>query len=163
MHIQNYQQKKCSERNNLYKILRKSTQNCCQPQSWDDYLCSPGRTYSLYFHGITYCKKSEKCNEIQSCVKWAWFHFSIIRFWISRLYSIHLSQRQRKFTAFNCNSIVVFTTYWKFWCCCIHCLFGINEYQWFVYTHAFPFILTWCYLIVSNTWITFPLTQCTIH
>ena len=50
-----------------------------------------------------------------------------------------------------------------FWCCCIHCLFGVNEYQQFVYTHTFPFILTWCYLIVSNTWITFPMTQCTIH
>ena len=30
-------------------------------------------------------------------------------------------------------------------------------------TLTHPFILTWCYLIVSNTWITFPLTQCTIH
>ena len=39
-----------------------------------------------------------------------------------------------------CNSIVVFTTYWKFWCCNIHCLFGVNECQWFVYTHTFPFI-----------------------
>ena len=63
----------------------------------------------------------------------------------------------------GCNSIVVFTTNWKFWCCCIHCLFGVNEYQQLVYTHTFPFIPTWCYLIVSHTCITFLLTQCTIH
>ena len=62
-----------------------------------------------------------------------------------------------------CNSIVVFTTNWKFWCCCIHCLFSVNECQWLVYTHTFPFIPTWCYLIVSHTCITFLLTQCTIH
>ena len=29
----------------------------------------------------------------------------------------------------QCNSIVVFTTNWKFWCCCIHCLFSVNECQ----------------------------------
>ena len=63
----------------------------------------------------------------------------------------------------SCNSIVAFTTNWKFWCCCIHCLFGVNECQWLVYTHTFPFIPTWCYLIVSHTCITFLLTQCTIH
>ena len=44
-----------------------------------------------------------------------------------------------------CNSIVAFTTNWKFWCCCIHCLFGVNECQWLVYTHTFPFIPTWYY------------------
>ena len=43
----------------------------------------------------------------------------------------------------ECNSIVAFTTYWKFWCCCIHCLFGVNECQQLVYTHTFPFIPTW--------------------
>ena len=53
--------------------------------------------------------------------------------------------------AYRCNSTVVFTTYWKFWCCCIHCLFGVNECQRLVYTHTFPFIPTWCYLIVSHT------------
>ena len=62
-----------------------------------------------------------------------------------------------------CNSIVVFTTYWKFPCYCIHCLFGVNECQWLIYTHTFPFIPTWCYLIVAHTCIMFPLTQCTIH
>ena len=61
------------------------------------------------------------------------------------------------------NSIVVFTTYWKFQCCCIPCLFGVNECHWLVYTHTFPFIPTWCYLMVSNTCITFLLTRCTIH
>ena len=60
-------------------------------------------------------------------------------------------------------TVIAFTTYWKFWCCCIHCLFGVNECQWLVYTHTFPFIPTWCYLMVSNTYITFLLTQCTIH
>ena len=59
--------------------------------------------------------------------------------------------------SFYCNSIVVFTTYWKFRCCCIHCLFGVNECQRLVYTHTFPFIPTWC-LIVSCTCITFLLT-----
>ena len=44
---------------------------------------------------------------------------------------------------YYCNSIVVFTTNWKFWCCCIHCLFSVNECQWLVYTHTFPFIPTW--------------------
>ena len=44
---------------------------------------------------------------------------------------------------FQCNSIVAFTTYWKFWCCCIHCLFSVNECQQLVYTHTFPFIPTW--------------------
>ena len=39
-----------------------------------------------------------------------------------------------------CKSIVVFTTYWKFRWCCIHCLFIVNECQWLVYTHTFPFI-----------------------
>ena len=64
---------------------------------------------------------------------------------------------------YYCSSIVVFTTNWKFWCCCIHCLFGVNECQWLVCTHTFPFIPNWCYLIISNTRITFPLTQCSIH
>ena len=64
---------------------------------------------------------------------------------------------------YRCNSIVAFTTYWKFWCCCIHCLFGVNECQPLVYTHTFQFIPTWCYLIVSHTCIMFLLTQCTIH
>ena len=41
---------------------------------------------------------------------------------------------------YQCNSIVAFTTYWKFWCCCIHYLFSVNECQWLVYTHTFPFI-----------------------
>ena len=45
--------------------------------------------------------------------------------------------------SYCCNSIVAFTTNWKFWCCCIHCLFGVNECQWLVYTHTFPFIPTW--------------------
>ena len=63
-----------------------------------------------------------------------------------------------------CNSIVVvFTTYWNIWCCCIHCLFGVNECQQLVYTHTFSFIPTWCYLIVSHTCIMFLLTQCSIH
>ena len=62
-----------------------------------------------------------------------------------------------------CNvTVVVFTTYWKFQCCCIHCLFGVNECQWLVYTHTFPFIPTWYYLMIPNTCITFPLTHCII-
>ena len=44
-----------------------------------------------------------------------------------------------------CNSIVAFTTNWKFRCCCIHCLFGVNECQQLVYTHIFSFIPTWHY------------------
>ena len=63
----------------------------------------------------------------------------------------------------DCNSIVAFTTYWKFWYCCTHCLFGVSECQQLVCTHMFPFIQNWCYLIISNTCIMFPLTQCTIH
>ena len=59
--------------------------------------------------------------------------------------------------------VVVFTTYWKFQCCCIHCLFGFNECQWLVYTHTFPFIPNQCYLMISNTCIMFLLTQWTIH
>ena len=43
---------------------------------------------------------------------------------------------------YSCNSIVVFTTYWKFWCCCIHCLFGADECQWLVFTHTFLIIPT---------------------
>ena len=43
----------------------------------------------------------------------------------------------------QCNSVVVFTTNWKFRCCCIHCLFGVNEGQKLVYTHTFPFIPNW--------------------
>ena len=63
----------------------------------------------------------------------------------------------------NVTVVVNFTTYWKFWCCCIHCSFSINECQWLVYTHTFPFIPTWYYLVIANTCITFPLTQYTIH
>ena len=43
----------------------------------------------------------------------------------------------------------IFTTNWKFWYCCTHCLFGVNECQWLVCTHTFPFIPNWCYLIIS--------------
>ena len=48
------------------------------------------------------------------------------------------------------NSTVAFTTYWKFWCCCIHCLFSINEYQQLVYTHTFPFIPK--YVLCFHCW-----------
>ena len=64
------------------------------------------------------------------------------------------------------NSIVAFTTNWKFRCCCIHCLFSVNECQWLVYTHIFPFIPN---TMLSNSFndstisIMFPLTQRTIH
>ena len=64
---------------------------------------------------------------------------------------------------FNVTVVVVFTTNWWFWCCCTHCPFSVNECQQLVCTHTFPFILNWCYLIVSHRYITFPLTQCTIH
>ena len=60
-------------------------------------------------------------------------------------------------------TVVAFTTYWKCWRCCIHCLFGVNEYQWLVYTHTLPFIPTWYYFMIPNTCITFLLTQCSIH
>ena len=50
---------------------------------------------------------------------------------------------------------VVFTTYWKSQCCYIHCLFCVNECQWLVYTHIFPFIPNWCYLMIPNTYNTF--------
>ena len=65
-----------------------------------------------------------------------------------------------------CNSIVVFTTYWKFLCCCIHCLFGVNECQQPVYTHTFPFYFNFILINDSNDStisITFLLTLCTIH
>ena len=39
-----------------------------------------------------------------------------------------------------CVTVLVFTTYWKFRCYCIPCLFGVNECQWLVYTHTLPFI-----------------------
>ena len=62
------------------------------------------------------------------------------------------------FLPYLCNSIVVFTTYWKFWCCWIHCLFGVNECQQLVCTHTFPFIPNWYYLtilkIYMSHWIT---------
>ena len=49
----------------------------------------------------------------------------------------------------KCNvRVVAFTTYWKFWYCCIHCLFGVNECQWLIYTHTFPFVPTWYYLMI---------------
>ena len=57
----------------------------------------------------------------------------------------------------QCNSIIAFTTNWKFWCCCIHCLLGVNEYQRLVYTHTFPFIpkyvlcFHWLYALFMNT------------
>ena len=52
-----------------------------------------------------------------------------------------------------CNSIAVFTTNWKFWCCCIHCLFGVNECQQFIYTHTFPFIPTWQIYVSHFCWL----------
>ena len=58
---------------------------------------------------------------------------------------------------------VAFTTYWKSWCCCTHCLFGVNECQWLVCSHMFPFIPTWYYLMIPNTCITFLLIRCSIH
>ena len=60
---------------------------------------------------------------------------------------------------YHCNSIVVFTTNWKFWCCFIHCLFDVSEYQWLIYTHTFPFIpkcvlcFHWLYVLFMNTWL----------
>ena len=34
--------------------------------------------------------------------------------------------------------------------CCIHCSFSVNECQWLVYTHTFPFSQTWYYLMIPN-------------
>ena len=45
-------------------------------------------------------------------------------------------------------TVVVFTTYWKSQCCCIHCLFGVNECWWLAYTHTIPFIPKWYYLMI---------------
>ena len=39
----------------------------------------------------------------------------------------------------------------------------INNCQPPVYTFTLSFIPDWCYVISPNTYITFPLTQCTIH
>ena len=69
----------------------------------------------------------------------------------------HGNEWQWKMYSFYCNSLVAFTPNWKFWCCCIHCLFGVNEYQWLVYTHTFPFIpkyvlcFHWPYALFMNT------------
>ena len=52
-------------------------------------------------------------------------------------------------------TVVDFTTYWKFQCWCIHCLFSVNECQWLVYTHTSPFIQTWYCLLIPNICITF--------
>ena len=60
------------------------------------------------------------------------------------------------------------TTNWKFWCCCIHGLFGVNEYQRLVYTHTFPFIpkyvlcFHWLYALFMNTrLVTMSVSLCT--
>ena len=47
-------------------------------------------------------------------------------------------------------TIIVFTTNWKSQCFCIRCLFSVNEYQRLVYTHAFPFIPNWYYLMIPK-------------
>ena len=39
----------------------------------------------------------------------------------------------------------------------------INNCQPLVYTFTLSFIPDWCYVVSPNTYITFPLTQCTIH
>ena len=49
-----------------------------------------------------------------------------------------------------CVTVVAFTTYWKSQYCCIHCLFGVNECQWLVYTHTIPFIPNLYYLMIPN-------------
>ena len=56
----------------------------------------------------------------------------------------------------KCNSIVAFTTYWKFRCCYIHCLFSVNDSFTLIHFHLFQ-------IWYSKIYITFPLTQCTIH
>ena len=66
----------------------------------------------------------------------------------------------RQFQLYKCNSIVDFTTYCKFRCCCIHCLFGVNECQQLVYTHI-PIYAN--LTLIPNTHIVFSLTRCSIH
>ena len=88
------------------------------------------------FHACTLCTYIDLCKTYMCMDLHTYMYFNVLHY---------------------CNSIVAFTTNWKFWCCCIHCLFCVNEYQRLVYTHTFPFIpkyvlcFHWLYALFMNT------------
>ena len=101
-----------------------------------------------------------RCYVVTSFCNIWWHHFATFDDIILQNWHLFMWLGHFRFWIY-CNSIVVFTTYWKFRCCCIRCLFGINECQQLVYTFILPFIPNMILFSDSNDTtvsITFPLT-----